>query len=157
MQRNTHRTLIVIANASLARLLYRDPDTGACVPQATMHHIESQLPGRELGDDRPGQEASDRGSSPNRFEPRRPVRQLEHARFAQTIARAMRLRRQAREFEHVWLIASSPFLGELKAALDPASFAAMRLSHATDLTSFDLAEIEDRLRALAKHKAAATQ
>ena len=150
-----NRTLIVIANASLARLLYRDPDTGLCVPQATMHHVESRLPGRDPGDDRPGREAADRASAPNRFEPRQDVRRQELLKFAQAIARAMRLRREAHEFGDTWLLASSPFLAELKAALDPSVCATVRLSRATDLTGLDLSEIEHRLRALGSEQARA--
>ena len=40
-----HRTLIVIANASLARLFDRDPNNGGLVPVATLQHVESRLPG----------------------------------------------------------------------------------------------------------------
>ena len=149
-------TMIVIANASLARLFSREADTGLLVPQATLVHTESRLPGHALADDRPGREAADAGSGPHGYQPRHDPRRLEHERFARAIATELRRRQTEGEFNHLWLLASSAFLGELRAALDEATQAAVRLESDVDLTSFDLLELERRLRILAAEAVAAS-
>ena len=137
---------IVVANASLARLFSRDSPTDPLVPLATMKHPESRLKGSELADDRPGHEATDNSSGGNRYEPRSDVRRKEHQRFAREIAERLETGLAAGEFSTLWLFASSPFLGELKAQLSDAVDKRLQLALDSDLTSFGLAEIEQRLR-----------
>ena len=62
-----------------------------------------------------------------------------------------------REFEELWLLASSSFLGELRSAMDPTLLATVRIARATDLTSFDLSEIEARLRGLSSEAMASAR
>ena len=139
------RQWILLANASHARLLSRDSAADPLVPLATMEHPESRLKGSELADDRPGHEDTDNSSGGNRFEPRSDVRRKEHQRFAREIAHRLDAGLAAGEFGALWLFASSPFLGELKAQLSDA--VNKRVQHAldSDLTALGLAEIEQRL------------
>ena len=137
---------IVVANASLARLFSRDSPTDPLVPLATMKHPESRLKGSELADDRPGHEATDNSSGGNRYEPRSDVRRKEHQRFAREIAERLETGLVAGEFSTLWLFASSPFLGELKEQLSDAVDKRLQFALDSDLTSFGLAEIEQRLR-----------
>ena len=137
---------ILVANASLARLFSRGSPTGHLVPLTTMEHPESRLKGSELADDRPGHEATDHSSGGNRYEPRSDVRRKEHQRFAREIAERLETGLAAGEFSTLWLFASSPFLGELKAQLSDAVVKRLQLALDSDLTSFGLAEIEQRLR-----------
>ena len=137
---------IVVANASRARLFRRDSPTDPLVAMTTMEHPESRLKGSELADDRPGHEATDHSSGGNRFEPRSDVRRKEHQRFAREIGQRLDAGLAANEFSSLWLFASSPFLGELKAQLSDAVDKRIHLALDTDLTSFGLAEIEQRLR-----------
>ena len=137
---------IVVANASLARLFRRDSPTDHLVPLTTLEHPESRLKGSELADDRPGREATDHSSGGNRYEPRSDVRRKEHQRFAREIAERLETGLAAGEFSTLWLFASSPFLGELKAQLSDAVDKRLQLALDSDLTSFGLAEIEQRLR-----------
>ena len=118
---------IVVANASIARLFRRDLPTDHLAPLATMEHPESRLKGSELDDDRHG-------------------RRKEHQRFAREIAGRLETGLAAGEFSTVWLFASSPFLGELKAQLSDAIDKRLQFALDSDLTSFGLAEIEQRLR-----------
>ena len=118
---------IVVANASIARLFRRDSPTDHLAPLATMEHPESRLKGSELADDRHD-------------------RRKEHQRFAREIADRLETGLAAGEFSTVWLFASSPFLGELKAQLSNAVDKRVQLALDSDLTSFGLAEIEQRLR-----------
>ena len=126
-------------------LFSRDSPTDPLVPLATMEHPESRLKGSELADDRPGHEATDNSSGGNRYEPRSDVRRKEHQRFAREIAERLEAGLVAGEFSALWIFASSPFLGELKAQLSEAVDQRVQLALDSDLTSFGLAEIEQRL------------
>ena len=137
---------ILTANASLARLFSRDSPTDHLVPLATMEHPESRLKGSQLADERPGHEATDHSSGGNRYEPRSDVRRKEHLRFAREIARRLDAALDADEFSTLCIFASSPFLGELKAQLSDAVDKRVQLALDSDLTSFGVAEIEQRVR-----------
>ena len=136
---------ILLANASLARLFSRDSPTDPLVPLATLQHPESRLKGSQLADDRPGHEATDNSTGGNRFEPRSDVRRKEHQRFARQIAERLEAGLVGQEFGALWLLASYPFLGELKAQLSDAVNKRVQLALDVDLTSLGLAEIERRL------------
>lgn len=142
------RQLVLLANSSLCRFLGRDSDTDAVVALTVLKHPASRLPGHLLGSDRPGHEAVDHSSGGNRFEPRSDVRRQEHASFAHEIAGELEKRLAAKEYDELWLLASSPFLGELKSALHDPVAGRIRLALATDWTSLGLDEIDARLRAL---------
>ena len=137
---------ILVANASVARLFSRDSPADPLVPMATMEHPESRLKGSEFANDRPGHEATDHSSGGNRYEPRSDVRRKEHQRFAREIAERLETGLTAGEFSTLFLFASSPFLGELKSQLSDAVNKRLQLALDSDLTSFGLAEIEQRLR-----------
>ena len=139
------RQWILLANASHARLLSRDSATDPLVPLATLEHPESRLKASQLADDRPGHEATDNSSGGNRYEPRSDVRRKEHQRFAREIAHRLDSGLAAGEFGALWLFASSPFLGELKAQLSDAVNKRVHLALDSDLTALGLAEIEQRL------------
>jgi protein required for attachment to host cells len=136
---------ILVANASLAHLYRRDSPTDPLVSLATMEHPESRLKGSQLADDRPGHEATDNSPGGNRFEPRSDVRRKEHQRFAREIAARLDAGLAAGEFDTLWLFASSPFLGELKAQLSDAVDKRVQFALDSDLTALGLAEIEQRL------------
>ena len=139
------RQWIVLANASHARLFSRDSAADPLIPLETMEHPESRLKGSQLADDRRGHEATDHSSGGNRYEPRIDVRRKEHLRFAREIAHRLDAGLADGAFSVLWLFASSPFLGELKAQLSDA--VNKRVQHAldSDLTALGLSEIEQRL------------
>lgn len=143
-----HRQLVLLANSSLCRFLKRDSESDALVASTVLKHPASRLPGHMLASDRAGHEAVDRSSGGNRFEPRSDVRRQEHATFAHEIAAELQKRLAAGDYDELWLLASSPFLGELKSALHDSVARRIRLTLATDWTSLGLDEIEARLRAL---------
>ena len=137
---------ILLANASHARLFRRATPTGPLVALETLTHPQSRLKGQELADDRPGHEAVDGSRGGNRFEPRSDVRRKEHQRFAREIARRLDAGLTAGEFGSLWIFASNPFLGELKAELGEAVGRCVQFALDTDLSSLGLPEIEQRLR-----------
>ena len=123
---------ILVANASIARVLERDSADDPLRALATWQHPESRLKGSELRDDRPGHERSD---------PRR----KEHREFAREVARRLGEALDAGEYGALAIFASSPFLGELKHELGEA--VARHTTHYgdVDLTSFGLSELEARI------------
>ena len=123
---------ILVANASVARLFRRDSPTDPLIPLTTMEHPESRLKASQLADDR--------------YEPRIDVRRKEHQRFAREIAERLDAGLAAGEFSALWLFASSPFLGELKAQLSDAVDKRVQLALNSDLTALGLTDIEQRLR-----------
>lgn len=136
---------ILLANASHARLLSRDSATDPLVLLATLEHPESRLKASQLANDRPGHEATDNSSGGNRYEPRGDVRRKEHQRFAREIAQRLDAGLAAGQFSMLWLFASSPFLGELKAQLSDAVNKRVHLAIDSDLSALGLAQIEQRL------------
>ena len=139
------RQWILLANASHARLLSRDSAAVPLIPVETMEHPESRLKASQLSDDRPGHEATDNSSGGNRYEPRSDVRRKEHQRFAREIAHRLDTALADGAFSELWLFASSPFLGELKAQLSGAVNKCLEHALDSDLTALGLSEIGKRL------------
>jgi len=137
---------ILVANASIAQLYSRDEPNAPLVLLAMLTHPESRLKASELTSDRPGREATDNSQGSNRYEPRSDVRRKEHERFARHIARRLEAGLAAGEFDALWLFASNPFLGELKAQLGVAVQKHVQVAMDTDLTALGLGEIEQRMR-----------
>jgi protein required for attachment to host cells len=137
---------IVVANSSMARLLKRASADEPLVTVEVLQHPQSRMKASELGDDRPGHEASDFSAGGNRFEPRTDARRKEHDKFAHELAAHLERGLVAGAFGSFSLYASNPFLGELKAALSPALQKALHQAVDSDYSSLDLGELERRLR-----------
>ena len=135
---------IQVANASIARLLARDSADEPLRALATWQHPESRLKGSELQSDRPGHERSDRAGG-TELTPRSDPHRKEHQAFAHEIAKKLGEALDAGEYGSLAIIASSPFLGELRHALGKAVTKATTHVADLDLTSFGLSEIETRL------------
>ena len=138
---------IVVANASQARVFKRESPTGPLLAVSTMEHPESRAKGTQLGDNRPGHEASDFSAGGNRFEPRSDPRLKEHRRFAHEIAKRLDEALARGEFGSLALFASDPFLGELKGALSAPVAHRVQSTRDSDFTSLAIDALEERLRA----------
>ena len=147
------RLWIVLCNASIARIFSRASPAEPLVPLPTLEHAESRQKGRELAGDRPGHEASDHSAGGNRFEPRIDPRRKEHERFAEVVAKHLQAGLDEGAFDALWLLASDPFLGELKAHLGDAVLRRVQRTESLDLSAFGLSEIERRLALLPPTKA----
>jgi protein required for attachment to host cells len=135
---------IVLANAGMARLFNRHSSEESPVLLEELRHPQSRSKGSALATDRPGREATDNSSGANRFEPRSDSRRKEHGRFAREIADRLDQGLGAGEFDAVWIFASNPFLGELKAKLSAAVHRHVRVTADVDLTPLSLQELEQR-------------
>ena len=134
-----------------SRLIRRDSTSADT--QFSRHTVPTDSSGRpsrtapgELGHDRPGQ--ARKGAAHTAFVPHTDPHERELAVFARELSAAL----EAAVLEHRlgrWsLIASSPFLGRLRAELGERSAACLDCHVDRDLTTFEGAELESRVSAL---------
>ncbi len=141
---------IMVANATQARLLGRERG-GPMVVLQNFAHPQGRAKVSDLADGRAGQEKTDHDFSSAAFQPHVNAKQKEHTRFARELADYLEQQAQPGSFRSLAIFASSPFLGELKAQLGAATSRLLSGAHDLDLTSFDLGEMEQRIkRALAR-------
>jgi len=114
----------LLANATHARMLQREPGSAVTVLQ-TFHHPESRLKTSQLGAD---------------------AHRKQRTRFARELAQY--LERAARDgwYESVVIFSSAPFLGELKQELGDATKRLLSATRCVDLTSVGPAELDRRIR-----------
>jgi len=137
---------LVVANASRARVLEVTDQPGVYLHQADLVHPESRLKGVDLGSDRPGHvEGTGHGLGSAAYQPRTDLREREHERFAQELAKTLNAGVAAGQCAGLVLVASNPFLGHLKAHLHDAAKAVLLRTVASDFTSLTERELAQRL------------
>jgi len=147
-------TWIVLANASRARILEREPEGGRLDELADLVHPQSREKGSELTSDRDGhaQKAhGDRGGLRTSFQPRTEPRQKEHAVFALEVSRYLEEAVTQGRCAGLVLIASDPFLGELRSHLGDAAKRVLGATIARDLTSFAGQDLARRVTEALEH------
>jgi protein required for attachment to host cells len=133
---------ILVANASMARLLRRGAAIEPLIPLETLTHEQSRQKAGDLADDRPG---TDNSRDANRFEARTDMHRKEHLRFANEISARLDKGLADGEFESLRIFASNPFLGELRARLSEAVDKRVEQAIDRDFTSLALAELESHI------------
>lgn len=139
---------IVLANAARARIFERDPTDGKLAELTDFVHPGSRQKASELASDRPGhaQKAhGDPGQASTAFTPRTDLRRREHEEFARQLAQYLDGAVAQRRCTSLVLIASNPFLGELKTHLGTATQKVLALAAPMDLTSVATPELERRV------------
>ncbi len=145
----------VVANAARARIFERDEGSGALREIADAVHPASREKESALGREQPGRVR--KGEMSTALEPRTAPRLRERELFAREVARMLEDAAVAHRMPGLVLLASNPFLGELKARLGPSARALLKAGIATDLTSLQAADLEHRLRQIwAEHVAEGT-
>lgn len=139
---------ILVANGSLARLFSRTGVGDPLVALETIDFPEGRLKGIDLQRDRQGHESSDNSSAAAHFEPHTSARKKMLHQFARELAERLQDGLAAGAYDALWISASSPMLGELKAALSQGVAARLQWVHDADFTGLDLASLETRLREL---------
>ncbi len=141
---------IVLANAAQARV-WRRPRPGQPWQElACLTHPQSRLKSRALGRDRPGHVertvGSQRGSTA--LQPHRSAARKTQLQFASEVAHWMEGAARQRRYAAWVLLASNPFLGEVKAALPRNGAAWRRLwaAQALDLSHLSGPALPPRLR-----------
>lgn len=138
-----HHSWVVVANAARARCFERDPDNGALRELSSFVHPESRQKGTELADDRDGRAL--KGQASTAFVPHTDPHAREHHAFAAELARHLEAESLAHHFDDLAVLASAPFLGELRAELGPAAQRVLAASVALDLTTFHGRDLEERV------------
>lgn len=143
------RNWIVIANAARARVLEEADKPGQYTHVADLVHPQSRQKGVELaqahGGDRAGHAMSSRGPGGAAFEPRTDPREREHERFAREVAATLNGGVAAGRCGGLVLVASDPFLGQLKSHLDPQASKALLRTVASDYTTLRDDDIARRM------------
>lgn len=131
---------ILIANATCARLLQQESGAPIVILKS-FTHSQGRSRISELVDDRAGYETTANTFGGTSYQPRKNARQNEHERFARELADDLERQAQSGRFDSLAIFASSPFLGELKAELGPATTRMLSGMHDVDLTSFGADEL----------------
>ncbi len=93
--------------------------------------------------DRPGRVR--KGAASTAFEPHTAPRARERTHFAHELAQMLEAAALARRMPGLVLLASNPFLGDLKAALGPAAAALLKACMAVDLRLLQGSDLEHRV------------
>jgi protein required for attachment to host cells len=139
---------IVLANAARARILERDEHSGQLQELTDVAHPPSREKGMDLNSDRPGhaQKAhGDPGHAGTAFQARTDPREKEHAIFALELSRYLEEAIIAGRCTGLALIASLPFLGELRKHLGEGARRIVSADVPHDLTSFSGQDLEQRV------------
>ncbi len=135
---------IIIANASRARLL--ELETRDKVKELkSFEHPKGRSRVGDLSTDRLGYQKTDRAFGAASYEPRLDPKQKEHLRFARELADYLEREAQLGTFGSVSLLASNPFLGDLKAELGAATKRLLGVARNVDLTMVGKAELGRRV------------
>lgn len=138
---------MVVANGARARVLEEMDPPGTYRHRADMVHPQTRLKGMALQSDRAGHALGPQHTPGGAaYESRTPVREREHERFAQEIAAVLDAGIASGECAGIVLVASNPFLGELRAHLGPRARQAILRTVAHDYTSLRDDEVSARLR-----------
>lgn len=135
---------ILVANAAHARLLELRPGDGL-VQLGSYEHPASRRHARELAPAQAGRERRDGSFGAASFEARLDAHRKEHLRFAAELAEMLEQAARGGRCTAVTLVASSPFLGELKQMLGSATGRMLAGTQEVDLTRVGLAELPARL------------
>lgn len=134
---------VVVANAARARVFERDDENGAMHETFDLVHPAARIRASALDSARPGRARKSEASTA--FEPHTPVPERERARFAAELAQQLEQAALGHQMAGLVLLASNPFLGEIKSHLGPAARHQLKGAVASDFTSFRGAELEQRV------------
>lgn len=134
---------VLIANGARARSFVRDADNNAMRELCSFVHPESREKGVALGTDRGG--LVHKGVASTQFAPHTDLHDKEHAEFARELAQYLEDAALAHRYPGLAIIASKSFLGDLRAALGPATQRLLRTSLPLDLTTAVGADLEHRV------------
>jgi protein required for attachment to host cells len=137
---------LVVANASRARVLEEGSDPGRFNHVADLVHMQSRQKGADLASDRPGSvKGIGHGLGSSQYIPRTDPREREHDRFARQVAHKLNEGVAAGQCAGLILVASNPFLGELKSHLSEQASKVLLRTVPSDFTALAEDELVQRL------------
>jgi protein required for attachment to host cells len=143
----TMKNWLVVANSARARVLEETDKPGVYRHVADLVHPESRQKGVDLAADGPGHYVEATGTGSSAYQPRTDVREREHDRFAQEVAALLNKGVASSQCAGLILVASNPFLGELKGHLGTQATKAVLHTVPSDYTTLRDEEIAHRLSA----------
>lgn len=142
------KTCILIANGERARFFERHDRDHSLTELADFVHPVDRLDSRSDGIDRSGNAGKGHGRSGHagtQFEPHTDARAKERGNFARQLAQYLNEAVAQQKYTKLVLICSSPMLGELRPLLNSAADKALQTSVASDLTSYQGADLKKRI------------
>lgn len=137
----------VVANAARARVFEEADTPGEFHHVSDLVHPQSRMKGEQLGSDRPGHvEGTGHGLGSASFQPRTGPREREHDRFSREVAAAVNDGVAQGRCAGITLVASDPFLGEVKAHLSAQARKLLLRTVASDYTGLPDADVVLRVR-----------
>lgn len=134
---------VLIANAARARCFVRDADNYAMRELCSFVHPESREKGMALGTDRGGK--VHKGVPSTQFAPHTDLHDKEHAEFARELAQYLEEAALGHRYQALAIVAAKSFLGDLRAALGPATQHLLSASVPLDLTTAQGADLEQHV------------
>jgi protein required for attachment to host cells len=139
---------LLVANASRARVLEEADAPGQYVHVADLVRPQSRQKGSELARDRPGHvEGIGHGLGSGAYEPRTDPREHEHDVFAHEVANLLDAGVASGRCAGLILVASNPFLGQVKAHLGESAQKLVLRTVPSDYTRLNERELAQRLAA----------
>lgn len=139
-------TWILVANAYQARLFEQSDRAGSLASLQSYTCPEARLKGVDLETDTGGYEEMGHGRGSSSFSDRAAPRAKVHEEFARKLARHLNDGIAAHLCSDLLIVASSPFLGIVKAHLDEQAAKHLRAAMARDMTELEPAAIAQQLR-----------
>jgi protein required for attachment to host cells len=134
---------VLVANAARARLFVRDAQNRAMREVVSFVHPRTRMKASTLGHDRPGQAI--KGAARTAYEPHTDPHHKELTEFARELMQRLEEEALQRRFPRVAILASNPFLGELKAHIGATTGRLLVAAVPLDLTEYLGAELERRV------------
>ena len=135
-------TWIVVANASRARCFERDDNDAPLRMLTSLEHPQSRARDADLTGSGLGH-----GLGAATYVPRLDPKDKEHDQFAKEVADYLNAGIAAQACGALVVLASNPFLGEIKNRLSRQANKALHAAHACDLTSYEGRELQKRVNA----------
>jgi protein required for attachment to host cells len=136
---------LLVANAARARIL-EEAEPGSYVHVADLVHPQSRQKGSELASDRQGHvKGSGPGPGGTAYGPRTDPRERERDQFAQQVAKQLSDGVAAGQCAGMILVASNPFLGDVKSHLSAQAHKALLRTVPSDLTAVADGDLAQRL------------
>jgi protein required for attachment to host cells len=135
---------LLVANATHARVLQRADESQLILLQ-TFEHPGSRLQSSDVGKDEAGRALSRRGTAAVPLQPRMDAQTKEHLQFAHELAAFLEPAALGNRYESLVIVASNPFLGEIKHALHDGARRRLSATVPVDLTSVARHELASRI------------
>jgi protein required for attachment to host cells len=150
MTKAMKRNWLLVGNASRARVLEEGDEPGAYTHVADLVHPQSRLKADELPDTHGGQrprhvEGTGPGLGSSEYQPHTDPHQRERERFAREVATALNEGVAGGRCAGLTLVASDPFLGQVKAHLSVQSRKLLLRTLSSDFTSLRDEELAQRI------------